>query len=88
MGSWVSLLRTARAAVGVLALCAAALLLPSQTHDMITALTNGPFWHAMVFHLALLLLGILAWYWSRAVLSARWGSMTTRRGGAPPISPI
>ncbi len=73
MRSWVSLLRTARAPLGVLVLCAIGLIVPRQTRDMMTALTDDGFVIAIRFHLALLILGILAWYWSRAALSARWG---------------
>jgi hypothetical protein len=73
MRSWVSLLRTARASFGVLVLCAVGLVLPSQTHDMMTALTEGSAWRVVVFHAALLFLGFSAWYWARAALSARWG---------------
>jgi hypothetical protein len=67
-----SLLRTARAPFAVLALCAVGLVLPSQTHDMITAMTEGSPWGMLPFHLALIFLGFSAWYWARAALSARW----------------
>ena len=72
MRSWISLLRTSRAPFAVLVLCAVGLVLPSQTHDMLTALTEGSAWRMLPFHVALIFLGFSAWYWARAALSARW----------------
>jgi hypothetical protein len=71
MRSWISLLRTATAPFGVLLLAGIGLVLPSQTHDLLAALTVGFGWRIMAFHLAFLFFGFSAWYWARAALSAR-----------------
>jgi hypothetical protein len=69
--SWLSLLRTARAAVAVLFFGAAGLSLPPQTRDMTEALSSAG---AMVaLNVALVALAVSAWFWSRAVLGARFG---------------
>ncbi|MBI3514692.1 MAG: hypothetical protein HY060_11615 [Proteobacteria bacterium] len=75
IASWASLLRTARAATGLLVLTAIALALPPQTADMLAEFSwGGPgLWSAITFHLTLLLVALCAWHWSRAVLSARAG---------------
>src|ERR1700757_44051 len=77
--SWLSLLRTVRAPLTVVALCAIALVLPPQSSDMLAALTSragapsgayliGTFW----FYLALALLTFSGWYWTRALIAARF----------------
>jgi hypothetical protein len=73
--SWRSLLRTARAPVSVLVIAACALLLPPQTEDMLAALSDGELAHrnfALIFHATLGFLAINAWFWARALLSARF----------------
>lgn len=71
--SWGSMLRTCRAAIVVLVVGDAALIVPPETHDMLTFLDNDRAWAAFSFQLALAVLGSSAWYWSRAALSARFG---------------
>src|SRR5271166_5575932 len=72
--TWVSLLRTIRAPLAILILAGIALLVPPQTADMLAALEDGrrslgdTFW----FHVALAFLALSAWYWSRALLAARF----------------
>jgi hypothetical protein len=72
--TWVSLLRTIRAPLAILILAGIALLVPPQTADMLAALGDGrrslgdTFW----FHVALAFLALSAWYWSRALLAARF----------------
>src|SRR5215472_2206154 len=71
MLSWGSMLRTARAPIGVFALGVLGTLVPPQTQDMMAAMEDR--WYATVpFHIALALLAFTAWYWSRAVLAARF----------------
>jgi hypothetical protein len=70
--SWQSLLRTSRAAAAVVIIGGIGLLLPPQTHDMLAALGDSGFWPPAAFHIALLLLSFSAWFWSRAVISARF----------------
>jgi hypothetical protein len=74
MRSWISLLRTVRAPLGVLVLAGIGLVLPSQTHDLLAALMVGFGWHVLAFHLAFLFLGFSSWYWARAALCARFGA--------------
>jgi hypothetical protein len=64
------MLRTARAPVAVLLLGAAALLIPPEMKDLLTFILDG---HVAGFAVALVTLGFSAWFWSRAVLSARFG---------------
>jgi hypothetical protein len=76
--SWLSLLRTARAPLAVVALCAVALVLPPQSSDMLAALVegglaNGGAWvDALRFYLALALLTFSGWYWTRTLIAARF----------------
>jgi hypothetical protein len=69
-----SLLRTVRAPLTVVALSAIALVMPPQSSDMLAALTSGSgawldtFW----FYLALALLTFSGWYWTRALIAARF----------------
>jgi hypothetical protein len=74
--SWMSLFRTARASIGVLTVAAIGLLVPPQTADELAALSN--IWTGLLpgmcaLHVSLALLSVLAWYWARAALSARFG---------------
>jgi hypothetical protein len=68
--SWLSLLRTARAPLTVVALAAIALVLPPQSSDMLAAV--GDDGHAVGFYLALALLTFSGWYWTRALIAARF----------------
>ena len=76
--SWLSLLRTARAPLAVVALGAIALVLPSQSSDMLAALADGGakgagFWTGTFwFYVALALLTFSGWYWTRALIAARF----------------
>jgi hypothetical protein len=73
--SWLSLLRTARAPLTVVALAAIALVLPAQSSDMLAALTDGGwnvFGAAVGFYIALALLTFSGWYWTRALIAARF----------------
>jgi hypothetical protein len=73
--SWRSLLRTSRAPVAALLIAAFALLLPPQTEDMLAALSDGELAHrnfTLIFHATLGFLAINAWFWARALLSARF----------------
>ena len=72
--SWMSLLRTIRAPLGSLVLAGLALLVPPQTADMLAALDDGQVSASdtLRFHIALAFLAMSAWYWSRALLAARF----------------
>ncbi len=71
--SWVSMLRTCRAAIAVLLVGYIALTLPPETRDMLTFLDHDRVWAALSFQLALAVFGCAAWYWTRAALAARFG---------------
>jgi hypothetical protein len=68
--SWMSLLRTARAPLTVVALAAIALVLPPQSSDMLAAIGDDA--HAVGFYLVLALLTFSGWYWTRALIAARF----------------
>ena len=68
--SWLSLLRTARAPLTVVALAAIALVLPPQASDMLAAVGDGM--HIVGFYAALALLTFSGWYWTRALIAARF----------------
>jgi hypothetical protein len=68
--SWLSLLRTARAPLTVVALAAIALVLPPQSSDMLAAI--GDDMHIVGFYAALALLTFSGWYWTRALIAARF----------------
>jgi hypothetical protein len=73
--SWRSLLRTARAPLAALVIAGFALLLPPQTQDMLSALSDGELGHrnfTLIFHVSLGFLAINAWFWARALLAARF----------------
>src|SRR5437660_1199804 len=76
--SWMSLLRTARAPLAVVALAAIGLVLPTQSSDMLAALADGGadgagFWTGTFwFYVALALLTFSGWYWTRALIAARF----------------
>ena len=72
--SWTSVLRTIRAPLGALSLAGLALLAPPQTADMLAALDDGQISASdtLRFHIALAFLAMSAWYWSRALLAARF----------------
>jgi hypothetical protein len=72
---WGTLLHVVRAPAGLLAATLALLMLAPEMRDMMAGLWDGPellHWHALAVHATLILLGISAWHWSRAVLSARF----------------
>src|SRR5271166_108476 len=74
--SWMSLFRTTRAPVSILAIAALGLVLPSQTGDELEALQEmhvGPLSGLVILQLSLGFLSLSAWYWARAALSARFG---------------
>jgi len=81
--SWLSLLRTARAPLTVVALAAIALVLPPQSSDMLAALYDGG-WSvlgaACGFYVALALLTFSGWYWTRALIAARFDVPNTLDG--------
>src|SRR5258708_2230953 len=68
--SWLSLLRTARAPLAIVALAAIALVLPPQSADMLAAVGDDA--HAVGFYAALALLTFSGWYWTRALIAARF----------------
>jgi len=79
--SWLSLLRTARAPFLILLIAAVGLLLPPQTADMSAALADenlGNLSDTVLFHVALALLSVSAWYWARALIAARFDVTDTR----------
>ena len=69
-----SLLRTVRAPLSVIVLAGIAVVLPPQSRDMLAALGDGDvvLSETVVFYLALALLTFSGWYWSRALISARF----------------
>ena len=73
--SWRSMASTARVPLGTVVVLLLVLLLPAQTADVLAGLVDGGhcgLWPALCFHLALAALAVSAWYWSRAVLAARF----------------
>ena len=82
--SWLSLLRTARAPLAVIVLTGIAVVLPSQSADMLAALGDGHFvfGEAVVFYLSLAFLTFSGWYWARALISARFDVPSTTAGRA------
>ena len=76
--SWLSLLRTARAPLTVVALAAVALVLPPQSSDMLAAIGDGM--HIVGFYAALALLTFSGWYWTRALIAARFDVPHTAKG--------
>src|ERR1051325_2904992 len=74
--TWQAMLHIARAPLGALVLVALGVLVPPQTRDMLAGLSadgTRELWSGFAFHLSLWILGVTAWYWSRAVLSAWFG---------------
>jgi hypothetical protein len=65
------MIRTCRAAVGVLVFGALGATVPPQTRDMMEALSR-PLASAS-FQLSFVVLALSAWFWSRAALAARFG---------------
>jgi hypothetical protein len=74
--SWASLLRTVRAPFGLLIIAGIGLLVPPQTADMLAALQDGGK-SLIMFHIALALLALSAWYWARTLLAARFKILDT-----------
>src|SRR5215468_907040 len=79
--SWGSMLRTCRAPVAVLLVGGLGLTVPPQMRDMLAFLDDGAKWAAFSFQLALLVLAGSAWFWSRALLAARFGIDDSQRNG-------
>ncbi|HEY7580222.1 MAG TPA: hypothetical protein VH855_21755 [Acetobacteraceae bacterium] len=75
------MLRTARAPAAILLLGGLGLAAPPQTRDMLAFLGGDHAAAAVSFQIALLVLGGSAWFWSRAVLAARFGIDDRQRGG-------
>jgi hypothetical protein len=82
--SWLSLLRTVRAPLAVIVVTGIAVVLPSQSADMLAALDDGHFvfGEAFVFYLSLAGLTFSGWYWARALISARFDVPYTAAGRA------
>ncbi len=82
--SWMSLLRTVRAPLSVIVLAGIAVVLPPQSRDMLAALGDGDvvLSETVVFYLALAFLTFSGWYWSRALISARFDVPYTDEGRA------
>jgi hypothetical protein len=78
--SWSSMFRTARASVAILLLGGLGLTVPPQMSDILAFLDRGHVWAAVSFQIALVVLGGSAWFWSRAVLAARFGIDDQQRG--------
>jgi len=81
--SWLSMLRTVRAPLAILVFADVLLLVPPQTQDMLAALADrgaAGVSYALSFHATLAFLSISAWYWARALLSARFDVEDTTRG--------
>ncbi len=89
--SWRSLAITARVPIGAVLVLAFGLVVPDQTADMLTGMIDGGYRSllpALLFHGALAFLSFSAWYWSRAVLSARFPDMVGRVPSAPADAPV
>ncbi|MBI2767570.1 MAG: hypothetical protein HYX53_16865 [Chloroflexi bacterium] len=82
--SWLSLLRTVRAPLAVIVLTGIAVVLPSQSADMLAALGDGGLVprEVFVFYLSLAFLTFSGWYWARALISARFDVPYTAAGRA------
>jgi hypothetical protein len=81
--SWLSMLRTVRAPLAILLIAVVVLLVPPQTQDMLAALADpgaAGISYTLSFHATLAFLSISAWYWARALLSARFDVADTDRG--------
>ena len=73
--SWRSMASTARVPFGAVVAMLFGLLLPAQTADALAGLADGGrcgLWPVLCFHAALAGFALSAWYWSRAVLAARF----------------
>ncbi len=74
--SWYRMIVLARAAGGIFLLTAIVLTVVPQTEDMLAGTFDGPtlagVWAGIAFHFCLFVLCFSLWYWSRAVLSARF----------------
>ena len=82
--SWMSLLRTVRAPLSVIVLAGIAVVLPPQSRDTLAALGDGDvvLSETVIFYLALAFLTFSGWYWSRALISARFDVPYTDEGRA------
>jgi hypothetical protein len=76
------MLRTVRAPLALLLLAMIAFLVPPQTQDMLAALADGSLGavNTLVFQCTLAFLSISAWYWARALLSARFDAEDSNEG--------
>ena len=73
--SWVSMMRTARASVGIVVLIALSLLLLPQMRDILVGVSDyssDRLWPGIAYHLSLFFLAFSAWFWSRTALGARF----------------
>jgi hypothetical protein len=87
--SWGSLFHIVRASAVVLAVTLLVLLLAPESRDMMSGIWDTGLLHGATAYAALLFLGVSAWHWSRAALSARFG-VKSRAGGAAPaaVNPV
>src|SRR5262249_42612855 len=76
------MLRTCRAPVAVLLVGGIGLTVPTQMRDMLRFLDDGLQWGAFSLPFALLVLAGSAWFWSRALLAARFGVDDCQRSGS------
>src|SRR5258706_1308464 len=83
--SWVDMLRTARAAVAILLLLGVPFLLVPQMRDMLSEISDygANAWPGISFHIALFVLALAIWFWSEAVLTARFAKQLAAAGGQP-----
>jgi hypothetical protein len=69
--SWVSMVRTARAPAGIVAIVLFALVFLPQMDDMLARIRED--WgQDVAYHLSLFFFAFSAWYWSRTLLAARF----------------
>jgi hypothetical protein len=88
--SWGSLFHTVRAPAVLLAGTLLVLLLAPESQDMMSGLWDAGLLHGATAYAALLFLGISAWHWSRAALSAHFEvpSNGGRRTLAAAVDPV
>jgi hypothetical protein len=80
--TWQGVAWRVRAGLVVFLLAAVALVVPSQMKDMLADLANfsGGSWpQAIAFHVAMILMAFLLWYWARTVLLATFRIPDTRQ---------
>ncbi|HUO91343.1 MAG TPA: hypothetical protein VMU22_00395 [Rhizomicrobium sp.] len=72
MLSWLSMARTARAAVAVCVIVAAAVIFLPQMRDILASLGDYSAIPGLEYHASFFFFALSAWYWSRTVLAARF----------------